>query len=289
LAPGPSTIIDGGQAGTVVTISTGSVVTLSNFTIRNGSACPSDQCVLINGGGISNAGVLTINNSTVSGNIAIARSHSYGGGLVNIGTVTIKNSTFSGNTAGCGTLGCASYGGGILNYSQGSVTINNSTLSGNTAYGHFGSQGGGIFNYGTMTISSGTLSGDKANQGGGIYNSGGRLLINNSIVAGNSGGNCYGTLTSNGYNLSSDNSCNFSGPGDKNNINPNLGTLGSYGGPTQTIPLLSGSPAIDTGNPNGCTDSQGNLLTTDQRGMLRPDPPETTGCDRGAYESQSVN
>ena len=60
----------------------------------------------------------------------------------------------------------------------------------------------------------------------------------------------------------------------------------SEGGPTQTIPLLPGSPAIDAGNPNGCTDSQGHLLKTDQRGMPRPDREDQTGCDMGAYERQ---
>lgn len=77
------------------------------------------------------------------------------------------------------------------------------------------------------------------------------------------------------------------GPGDLNNIDPRLGTFGYSGGPTQTIPLLSGSPAIDAGNPSGCTDDRGNLLTTDQRGMPRPDPGDTGGCDMGSYESQS--
>jgi hypothetical protein len=48
--------------------------------------------------------------------------------------------------------------------------------------------------------------------------------------------------------------------------------LGAYGGPTDTIPLLSGSPAIDAGNPNGRTENQGNLLKIDQRGMPRPHP-----------------
>ena len=51
--------------------------------------------------------------------------------------------------------------------------------------------------------------------------------------------------------------------------------------------LLLGSPAIDGGNPAGCKDAQGNLLKTDQRGMPRPDPEDTGGCDMGAYESQS--
>jgi hypothetical protein len=68
---------------------------------------------------------------------------------------------------------------------------------------------------------------------------------------------------------------------------PKLGTLGNYGGPTQTIRLLSGSPAIDTGDPSGCSDAQGRLLTTDQRGYPRPDKEDTSSCDRGAYESQS--
>jgi len=51
--------------------------------------------------------------------------------------------------------------------------------------------------------------------------------------------------------------------------------------------LLSGSPAIDAGNPAGCTDGLGHLLKTDQRGMPRPDPEDKGGCDMGAYESQS--
>ena len=92
---------------------------------------------------------------------------------------------------------------------------------------------------------------------------------------------------SGGYNLSSDNTCYFNGPGDLNNTNPLLGTLGSYGGPTETVPLLSGSPAIDAGNPNGCTDNLGHLLKTDQRGQPRPNPEDTGGCDMGAFERQS--
>ena len=51
--------------------------------------------------------------------------------------------------------------------------------------------------------------------------------------------------------------------------------------------LLSGSPAIDAGNPGGCTDSQANLLTTDQRGLPRPDKEDASGCDIGAYERQT--
>jgi hypothetical protein len=114
----------------------------------------------------------------------------------------------------------------------------------------------------------------------------GTTTLQDSIVANNSGGNCGGAMTSNGYNLSSDSTCNFNGTGDLNNTDPKLGQLGNYGGPTQTIPLLSGSPAIDEGNPKGCTDGHGHLLKTDQRGKPRPDKEDTGGCDMGAYERQ---
>ena len=54
-----------------------------------------------------------------------------------------------------------------------------------------------------------------------------------------------------------------------------------------TMALLPDSPAIDAGNPSGCTDDNGNLLKTDQRGLPRPDRKDKTGCDMGAYERQS--
>jgi hypothetical protein len=51
--------------------------------------------------------------------------------------------------------------------------------------------------------------------------------------------------------------------------------------------LPSGSPAVDAGNPSGCSDGLGHLLKTDQRGQPRPDTEDTGGCDMGAYERQS--
>ena len=94
-------------------------------------------------------------------------------------------------------------------------------------------------------------------------------------------------MTSDGYNISSDSTCGFGGPGDMRDTDPLLGPLQNNGGPTQTMALPSGSPAIDTGNPTACTDSLGHLLKTDQRGMPRPDKEDTGGCDIGAYESQT--
>jgi hypothetical protein len=96
----------------------------------------------------------------------------------------------------------------------------------------------------------------------------GTMNLQNSIVSNSPPGeNCSGQVpvTSQGY-LSSDGTCNFSNTGDLNNTDPLLGPLQNKGGPTETMALLSGSPAIDAGNPSGCTDGSGHLLETDQRG-----------------------
>ena len=281
-AAASSTIIDGTSTGRVITIpNAASVVTLSNVSIRNGLPLPLNAFATY-GGGVLNEGTLTINSSTVSGNDAFARVSAYGGGISNFGALTVNNSTVSGNSAGCGTLTCNAGGGGINN-GRGTVAINNSTIAGNVVRAHIGSafysQGGGIDNAGVLWISNSTISGNGAASGGGIY---GSAHLQNTIVA----GSCHGAVSSI-FSLSSDSSCNLNGPGDLNNVDPKLGTLGNYGGATQTIPLLSGSPAIDAGNPSGCTDANGHLLTTDQRGLRRPDKEDTGGCDMGAYESQS--
>ena len=100
------------------------------------------------------------------------------------------------------------YGGGI--YSSGMVVINNSTISGNSATAFAIGGGGGIYNGGTVKINNSTLSGNSAGpSGGGIYN-GHTMLLQNSIIANSpAGGNCFGAITSNGYNLSSDGTCEY--------------------------------------------------------------------------------
>jgi hypothetical protein len=86
--------------------------------------------------------------------------------------------------------------------------------------------------------------------------------------------NALGNLIDGGGNISSDPSPAMTDPTSHNNVNPLVGTLGYYGGPTPTIPLLPGSPAIDAANAAGC-------LPTDQRGYPRP---YGAGCDIGAFE-----
>jgi hypothetical protein len=263
-----TTIIDGGQINTVVTVSAN--VTVSNVTIQDGTSGTF-------GGGIFNIGTLTINRSTISRNGAGLGRIGGGGGIYNVGTATISNSTISGNRVSCSGFPCASQGGGI--YNEGQLTISNSTISGNTS--RISGTVGGILNGGVAMISNSTITG---NSWAGI---GGVITFQNSIVANNAAGNCENPVASDGYNLASDGTCNFNGPGDLNNTNPLLGPLQNNGGPTQTQALLSGSPAIDAGNPNGCTDGNGHPLDTDQRGVARPDKEDTGGCDMGAFERQS--
>jgi hypothetical protein len=85
-------------------------------------------------------------------------------------------------------------------------------------------------------------------------------------------------FTSLGFNLTnSPDSCHFTGTRDMpvKATAVGLAPLADNGGPTFTRALLNGSPAIDYGNPSGCTDPAGAPLTTDQRGRPRPDGTET--------------
>jgi hypothetical protein len=222
-------------------------VTIVNSTLT-GNHNPADQDSGY-GGGISTyggklPGYVSVSNSTISGNSAF-----YGGGGISSGFsgLTIVNSTISGNATGDPDYG---YGGGIA---ASSVTITNSTISGNSA----SYSGGGIASSGHAVIANSTLSGNSAASGGGIYNvgQGGALEISNTILnAGPLGENIVnngGTVTSHGYNVSSDNGSGYLiGQGDQINTDPLLGPLQDNGGPTLTHMLLPGSPAIDAGDPN---------------------------------------
>src|SRR5207253_10692871 len=92
------------------------------------------------------------------------------------------------------------------------------------------------------------------------------------------GPNCRGPFReAQGYNLSSDTSCGFTRATDITTPTPRLGPLAPNGGPTETMALLPGSPAINEGGSgaNGCP-------ATDQRGVRRP---QGAACDIGAYEA----
>jgi hypothetical protein len=93
-----------------------------------------------------------------------------------------------------------------------------------TITGNIGGYGGGIVNFSRTAVSNSTITGNSGyDYVGGIVNLAGpapvflAVILQDTIVANNSGGNCYLTVASKGYNLSSDDSCNFNGPGDMNN------------------------------------------------------------------------
>jgi Right handed beta helix region len=261
------------------------------------------------GGGIVNIGTLSVTNSTFSVNAAFGG----GGAIANGGTLRIANSTFSENSAGHGSsinngatmtvINCTFSGnksrGGVIG-NGGTLTVINSTFSSNSG------GAGGIENFGTLAVTSSTFSGNIVFQGvlegggGTIYNNAGGAIIKNTIVSGTSlfgggrGDNCSGTVTDAGYNISDDTSCGFAKTGSATNgdgVNPLFAAAGlaDNGGPTQTIALGSESPAIDAIPLADCTDqaSPPKRITTDQRGMPRPDFGEDI-CDISAYESQET-
>jgi hypothetical protein len=140
-------------------------------------------------------------------------------------------------------------------------------------------QGGGIGNAGSVTLTNVTLSGNSAFFNGGISSPSAPITIANTIIAkGASGQNCGG-FSGCSSNLSDDNTCGFTTPGDplqRDNVTDlKLGPLANNGGFTQTHLPQSGSRAIDHG-----TTVAG--LKTDQRGVKRP---QGLAFDVGAVEA----
>lgn len=306
-----NTIIDGNGLDRVFDVHDNTAVTISGVTVSNGYAAL--------GGGVrvNNGGELTLSHSRVSGSTAAIG----GGGIYTEGLLTLNHSRLDGNSAGSlGGGGLLSFsganpvtvshseisdnstttsGGGIANY--GTLLLVNSTLSGNSAAGSGGGlvavEGLGAQLY-NVTISNNTADadGDGLGDGGGLV--GFNISVANSLIGGNSDnsgtGNqypdCAATLTSQGYNLVANVAgCNIVGDisGNLLGVDPQLGPLQNNGGPTLTHALLAASPAIDAGNPGGCRDHNGNLLTSDQRGFARPAAGSLL-CDMGAYEAASA-
>ncbi|MFT3891576.1 MAG: hypothetical protein QM730_08090 [Anaerolineales bacterium] len=183
----------------VFEVANGASLTLDGMTIRHGRCTGGCSSTITNGAsGILNQGILTVTNSTLSGNLASTfgggidttfnhtlivtnsifsgNSASFGGGIANSGNMSVTNGTFSGNTT-------STSGGGIYTSSTGITTVENSIFSTNR-----GVTGGGIRNDGTVSITGSTLSGNSAsNSGGGLFNtSNGIATVTNSIFSSNS-------------------------------------------------------------------------------------------------------
>ena len=249
-------IVDGGKTYEVFSVGLGTTATINDLTIQNGSSSS-------NGGGVSNLGTLTISDSTLVGNAAAAS----GGAVANSGALTLINDTFTANSADA--------------------------------------TGGAVYNtLGTLTVYSSTFGANSAlNFGAGIYNDGGTLAVHNSIIS----GNWLGTQTVPGQFDDLDDAAkgpsfvagngnlggNLVGYYDTSSAaaaNPaaTLSALGGYGGQTQTMVPLPGSPAI-------CAGLQANIapgVTLDQRGYANTNStysgyaaPATPCVDSGAVQT----
>ena len=255
--PAAGVTIDGNNAVTVFQINPIATATFTGLTIAHGAG--------LYVGGIANDGTLTVQFCTLAANT---------GGIENLGTLTVQNSSLIGNTSD----------GAIANF--GTLTVQNSTLSGNSA-----SKGGGLIGeLGSMTIQNSTLYGNYATySGGGIYTFSGTPILTGTIVVGNRDRNGADQVQGiNGLDTvnSMDNVIGTGGSGGlSNGSNGNqvgvsvaqagLGTLGFYGGTTETIPLLPGSAAIDKGVTSA-------VASTDERGVARP---INSPSDVGAFQS----
>ncbi len=254
--PGASSLsITGVNTYTVFTIPVGKSVTLSGLTITFGRST--------NGGGISNAGVLLLDQC----NISDSRATGDGGGLYNVGTATVNRSTFLDNHA--------NYGGAIKN-EHGTLIITNSTFTSNGANSRGGAIDSGASS--TLSVTNSTFKGNGASTAGGIGNPSSVSTAKNVLMADNGGGNCYnGFSLSSTHNLADDATC---APGFAQVALVDL-ALGDLSGIPAYFPLNTGSNAIDAGTNVACP-------TLDEPGHPRPmdgNGDTVAVCDVGAYEA----
>ena len=305
----------------------GGKLTVQNCTINGNTAQGEDDD---GGGGINvQSGNLTVINSTISGSNMATHS---GGGIYfeGGGTLTVESSTISGNTAEAQNDGYG--GGGGIYVDDGTLYLVNSTISGNTADASNGGYGGGgVYFYGGRASEEGPFrsfislnstiannfvtnnSGSGGGDGAGIFLESGTTSLYNTIVANNhltsnSGSPVLDDLFRNAertttfsafYSLirivtNESNLINGTSMHNLFGVDPKLGPLQNNGGPTQTLALLSGSPAIDHGNNNYVTNPPitaaevpniASILLYDQRGPGFP-RIENGIVDIGAFEVQ---
>ncbi len=262
-----STVVDAQGYDRVFDVAGGVTAHLNGLTVTGGQ-------LLGDGGGIRNAGTLHLEGVTVTGN----RAAGLGGGLDDEGAAFVQDSTIAGNQGGLG--------GGL--HVGGAAEVLTSTISGNLAGGYNSTgHGGGIDGTsGTaLLLFSSTVTGNQsfnsALSGGGIA-AAPFAKLDNTIVANNvahtedqtasAASNCDGPVDTQGHNLSDTSDCGLDAQSDQQGVPVALGPLRDNGGWTDTVAILSGSAAVDTG-----ADCYG----SDQRGVSRP---RDGGCDIGAYE-----
>jgi hypothetical protein len=281
--------------------STGSTI-ISGSTIEDNSSVCGDNCG--DAGGIYSSGPMNITRTTIFGNSSSLDN----GGIDTEAGLTVTKSAITNNAAGADYTGSAMpQGGGIGIGNNGSLIIINSTVASNVAgstsntlYGPGCGYGGGINGgegnvYLVNDTIANNLGGCASGEGaGGTGIAAFDAYLKGTILANNQWGDCTSSTRNDdgGYNIINDDDdadCIFyitSNPGTEVTnamLDPN--GLQNNGGPTQTIALEPGSPAIDYIPVTACTGLNGAQITTDQRGDPRPGAGETQ-CSVGAYEYQ---
>ncbi len=236
-------------------------LTLAGSTLADDSAS-------LGGGILNDGGTVILDGSTLANDLATYS----GGGVYNSGPLTISSSTLAGDSAA---------DGGAISNERGKLTVVDSTLGDNTAQ-----FGGGIdVVFGPLTAINDTVAYNTATSGGagaGLYLGSGLVILNNTIVALNTratfGGPTPDDISGDGGFISSGSADNLIGTGGSGGLtgqsnnqigvtDPGLGALGCYGGSTDTVALLAGSPAIGGGSTALAVDpTTGQPLQYDQRG-----------------------
>jgi hypothetical protein len=167
----PIPTLDGGHAGTTLTVDPAVTATVTNLALTGGTG---QGDIERDAGGIYNRGTLTLIRANVIGNVA---NRGIGGGILNSASATLILQGFSvvsGNSA--------EHGGGIFNSGTGTVIIRESSIvSGNTASDF----GGGIESFGTLTIDSSSVTGNNAQFYGGAISNGGSVVLRSAAVSNN--------------------------------------------------------------------------------------------------------
>jgi hypothetical protein len=304
-------------AGGIVTLTNSKL--LDNFSVDgggllnyNGTATLKNSSVVnntaqSNGAGLENAasGVLTVIDSTISGNLAYGQGYPYtvidmnvdpGGACDPADPPDPDCPIIYGPPVPASSVGG---GGGVRNVGGGAI-LTNTTIADNSTNNALGEHvgGGGIWVSGVLLATNVTLSGNNAScaantcPGGAIFSAFAHIEIKNSIVANTpQGGNCSingGNVISGNHNLSDDATCPFSAAGHLNSTPAGLDSAGltDNGGQTKTIALLPNSAAVNAIPRTDCTNLEGVRVETDQRGVLRPQGPR---CDIGGYEYFASN
>jgi predicted outer membrane repeat protein len=249
----------GGYGGGIEMSGSGGQVDVVRSTFRENSVSGDGGAIWTLGGD------LDIDTVTFDTNI----SGTSGGAISCYGdNISIINSTLTNNHS-------EGIGGGL--YSTCNTNITNVTFHDNMA--NLG--GGGLYQAGAgfASVQYATFADNIAPFGAGIYNDdslGAVITIEKSLLANNNTGNCDGTITSNGYNFSSDTNCGaFTQTGDQQGVALPLEPYGNYGGPTHSRPPVAGNPVIDAIPAGSCG------FSVDQRGIARP---QNGNCDSGAVE-----